>query len=256
MMKLVKPTELEKTPIDETERNRKQEENKQNIQTVNDSFSVDTNNLFQNSSDLKNAHSDFEKFIQAVSADLLIKIDCLKFIKSKEDTTWNDASYARVQLFMLSQYRHRVNRFREVSRNSLENICNKTANDNQVTTLVAKHIDILARLKRRLKHILDVSEKYAVEDLFSKINLLKEMSDEMDNPTQNHNEGKESRRRYKSLISLQKMIIQDTTEAKTSIEREKSVEKEIILAKKQKVKTWRSLTDHLTVLTKTYTNRR
>ena len=43
-----------------------------------------------------------------------------------------------------------------------------------------KHIDILGKMKRRMKHIIDVSDKYAVENIFEVINLLREMSEAME----------------------------------------------------------------------------
>ena len=71
---------------------------------------------------LKNIHEDFEKFLDAVSCDLASKSERLTMLKNSGNTNMNDKSYADVQLFMLSQYSHRINRFREVSRSSLEKI--------------------------------------------------------------------------------------------------------------------------------------
>ena len=73
--------------------------------------------------------------------------------------------------------------------------------DNKKMKLVDKHIDTLAKLKRWLKHFLDVSDKYAVEDLFDGINLLNDISEDVDKQAKSPNEGRKSKRRYKSLIS-------------------------------------------------------
>ena len=127
-----------------------------------DSFSIEMSKLFLISSDLKTAQADFEKFIHVVSEDLATKIDQLKSIKSNETAQWNERSYASVQVIMLNQYVHRINRFRVVSRNSLKNLAIKVNKDDKKMKHINKHIDTLAKLKRRLKHILDVSDKYAV----------------------------------------------------------------------------------------------
>ena len=257
MKKFVKPN------LERTRSNPNKEIQKLKInQYSSDKLSDDINKLFKNYNALNNVHSEFEKFIHIVSTDLQTKIDCLKNVKNNENINWNDKSYASVQLFMLYQYSHRVNRFRDVSLDSLENICNKFSKGEKTDTLVKKHNDILAKLKRRLKHILDVSEKYAVEDIFSNINILKEMSQEMEPPAQNSADSFERTKRYKSLISLQKIIIQDKTDfqgmvySENNSERSKPDENEKNILKKQKVRTLRSLGDHMTVLTKTYTNRR
>ena len=43
---------------------------------------------------------------------------------------------------------------------------------NDVEALVDKHMSIVGKMKRRMKQMLDVTEKYAVEDIFETINLL------------------------------------------------------------------------------------
>jgi hypothetical protein len=222
-----------------------------------DSFSLEMNNIFLISSDLKTAQADFEKFIHVVSEDLATKINQLKSIKSNENAQWNERSYASLQVIMLNQYVHRINRFRVVSRNSLKNLSSKVNEDKGKIKLVDKHIDTLAKLKRRLKHILDVSDKYAVEDLFDGINLLNDISDDVDKQAKSPNAGRKSKIQYKSLISLQKSILDDKSKYDgAGANDEKAKGKEINNAEKKKVHNWRSLTDHLSVLTKTYTNRR
>ena len=80
------------------------------------------NTNFKEFENLKKIHEEFEKFLDAVSCDLASKAERLKALKDCVNTKLNDKSYAGVQLFMLSQYSHRINRFREVSRSSLANI--------------------------------------------------------------------------------------------------------------------------------------
>ena len=140
-MEIFRRTELRRTLSHNNERQENGEE------SGFDSFSIEMSK-FHSSSDLKTAQADFEKFIHVVSEDLATKIKQLKSIKSNENAEWNERSNASVQVMMLNQYVHRINRFREVSRNSLNNLAIKVNKDNKKMKLVDKHIDTLAKLKR------------------------------------------------------------------------------------------------------------
>jgi hypothetical protein len=214
--------------------------------------------LFEKFDNLKKSAEDFENFLSVVSNDLIAKTEALKNLKNNESTKRNDRSFASVQLFMLSQYSHRINRFRTVSRISLENIRKKHEKEINVDDLVIKHIDILTKMKRRMKHIIDVSEKYAVTDIFDTINLLREMSEEMDPSVTSSDEGKTNkkmnRRHCKSMMSLEKVTMPatDTVDSSAPLPGEEMM----VGARSQKMNTFKSLTDHLSCLTKTYTSRR
>ena len=233
---------------------------KQKLDDINDGKDSDfeetpeCNAAFKQFDNLKKTHHEFEKFLAAVSGDLTVKSENLKALKNCLNTKLNDKSYAGVQLFMLSQYSHRINRFREVSRNSLDHIFKNIEKENNAQELIAKHIDILGKMKRRMKHIIDVSEKYAVENIFDSINLLREMSEAMEPSPP---EKKVKMGKCKSMNSLHK-IRHDTIESIGSDcdLKETSSEASNVLTKSRKVNTLRSLSEHLAVLTKTYTNRR
>jgi hypothetical protein len=138
------------------------------------------------------------------------------------------------------QYVHRINRFRVVSRNSLNNLSVKVNEDNEKIKLIDKHIDTLAKLKRRLKHILDVSDKYAVKDLFDQITLLNVISEDVGIHAKSPTREGTSKRRYKFLISLRKSHLDDKIEFDgTGADVEKNAGKEI--EKKKKVHNWRSI---------------
>jgi len=199
---------------------------------------------------LQQNHCEFVKFLDAVSSDLAAKIAKLKLLKESSNTKLNDKSYAGVQLFMLGQYSHRISRFREVSTTSLENISRKIEKDENMFELMKRHNDILGKMKRRMKHIIDVSDKYAVENIFEGINLFREMSEQMEHVP---HEKSMKMGKCKSMNSLFKN--------QTSVESEPDMKENLpngtnYQPKPKKINTFRSLTDHLTVLTKTYTNRR
>ena len=194
---------------------------------------------------LKEAQEEFELFLVAVSDDTVSKIEQLKKIKSADSLYWNDKSYANIQILMLNQYCHRINRFKEVSRNSLHCVKNKPVEKSEQAA--RKHIETLSKLKRRLKHILDVSNKYAVEEMFDTLNILNDMPEDLGFDLKHGTVRKKSVRRHNSLITIQKNMLFPTSEGSKKDEDE---------TKKHRGRTLRSLSDHLSVLTKTYTNRR
>ena len=69
-----------------------------------------------------------------------------------------------LKLFMLSQYRQRISWFSAVAASSLLSISNRLQRQETVEDAVEKHIMVVAKMKRRMKQMLDVADKYAVED--------------------------------------------------------------------------------------------
>lgn len=238
--------------------------------------------VFKQFENLRKSHEDFEKFLDVVLSDLMVKMEGLKRIRECEKSKRNDKSYASVQLFMLTQYNHRINRFKIVADDSLDDICKKHGKENEVTSLVIKHIDVLGKMKRRMKHMVDVAEKYAVTDMFDTLNMLHEMEEEL-NPqlckvtevnsiNNSSNMRRKMSRQSKSLFSINNAFL-DMPEVESASPRniriksigcsEMSSSSELSSAMSSKeggrgpkMNTFRSLTDHLTVLTKSYTNRR
>ena len=84
----------------------------------------------------------------------------------------NQKTFVNVQIMMLKCYSNRVKSFQKVSDNSISKICKEYSKDERddetIGYLVKKHIQGLVKMKRRMKQILDVSEKYAVIDLLDK----------------------------------------------------------------------------------------
>ena len=137
---------------------------------------------------------------------------------------------------------------------------------------------IVGKMKRRMKQMLDVTEKYAVEDIFDTINLLQQMSNKIKlSPI----EGEEERvnrlsRRSQSLTVLgvdtvdspskstgrkqQAKLVQSSSSSRRSLspltERAGGGGEVHLEVGGRKMNTFKSFSDHLAVLTKTYTNRR
>ena len=218
---------------------------------------------------LTRTHGEFEKFLDMVSSDLSEKVEKQKLLKE------TDKNYAGVQLFMLTKYRNRIDRFRQVSKNNLDNILD-TARDKENTEqdtileYVNKHIETVGKMKRRSKQILDISDKYAVEDIFDNINLVNECSASLvpaSSIPSSTGHSKMSKWRSIGVLSAKKVepvsavpgveepVSIDDVSLRTSSTRT-SRSSTSSTSRHSKLSTFLSLTDHLAVLTKTYTGRR
>ena len=135
---------------------------------------------------------------------------------------------------------------------------------------------IVGKMKRRMKQMLDVTEKYAVEDIFDTINLLHQMSNKIKLSPIEGEEERVSRltRRSQSLTVLGV----DTVDSPSTRSKQQGGVKLVQSSSSsssrrslspltergrtgvgevgRKLNTFKSFGDHLAVLTKTYTNRR
>ena len=207
---------------------------------------TDYSELLDTSSDLKIAQKDFENFISEVTDDLMRKIGQLKAMKHNQNVPWTERSYASVQIIMLNQYVHRIKRFKVLSKNSLETMNKAVKEETKMNTLTAKHIDMLGKFKRRLKHMLDVTEKHVAVNMLT-INVLHQRMQEDDLLNQSLKEKKNEDRHQESSSALQRSI---------SESEENSEDSAFTRLKRARLNSFRSISDHLTVLSKTYTNRR
>ena len=133
---------------------------------------------------LQSSQTEFESFLDMVSSDLTDKT--LKQKQSKGP----DGGFAKVQMFMLTKYITRVERFREVSRTNMDNIVILADNKENVDSKVIlghvnKHVETIGKMKRRSKQILDISDKYAVENILDNINLVTQLSQSLEQPKAN-----------------------------------------------------------------------
>ena len=169
-------------------------------------------------------------------------------------------------------------RFQNVANSSLLSISSALENGKEVGGLVEKHMAIVGKMKRRMKQMLDVTEKYAVEDIFDTINLLQQMSNKIKLSPIEGEEERVSRltRRSQSLTVLGVDTVDGTSKSKQTNAGAKLVKTSSSSSSRRslsplterggggggemvggrKMNTFKSLGDHLAVLTKTYTNRR
>ena len=220
---------------------------------------------------LKNSQELFDQFMEVVEEDVKKKINCLKSVKNNDYFNTNQKTYATVQIFMLKRYSKRIKSFQKSSENSIGNICDKYCKDNRdemkVGHLVNKHIQVLAKMKRRMKHIIDVSEKYAVIELFIIMNAINEKSDDLD--LSSSLKDSKDRRLTQSLTSFSNVAHSDVNSpslsgipspsslcsfefAESSIS---CLDYQPSVFNKQSLRPLKSFSDHMCVLTKTYTSK-
>merc|ERR1712038_1538953 len=204
-----------------------------------------------------------------VSADLTDKTVKQKQLKG------SDGGFAKVEMFMLTKYSNRIERFRQVSRTNMDNIViladNKENVDSSKVVLdyVNKHIETIGKMKRRSKQILDISDKYAVENILDNINLVTQLSQSLEQPKANAKMNKWNSAGF--LNSHRGSIIpaveetepdsrtsnRDGSRSPTDVSRPlRSWSSRESSGRHSKLSTFLSLKDPLAVLTKTYTDRR
>ena len=98
----------------------------------------------------------------------------------------------------------------------------------------------VSKMKRRMKDMIDVTDKYAVADIFDSINILNEASKDLDSLDSSHSSAR------RSVVSLGG---EESTQNISTISTRSDVTS---LGQQRKSKTLRSLSDHLAVLRRTY----
>jgi len=205
------------------------------------------------------AQKEFELFTAAVLDDLEAKVASLKKFKASYTTSYHDRSYAALQIFMLQMYSSRIERFRSGSVKSIENICamlDEGESPEKVNGCVATFHCGLSKMKTRMKHMIDVSDKYAVVEIFDTINILNTVSLEIDCENQNNSN-------MHSFVSLGNITaVESPPLPPHDLATRKSSESSVASSTSYgstceerpmtNVKTLKSLSDHVCVLSKTY----
>lgn len=207
---------------------------------------------------LGEAQVDFEQFTVAVVEDLTIKLANLKRFKLSESATIHERSYATLQIFMLQKYSNRIASFKNVSTKSIENICRKFE-ENEPMEKLQDYVDqfksCLAKMKTRMKHMIDVSDKYAVIEIFDTINIFNKVSNDLDCTETDENQ-------IENFVSLENISNSSPASLEASTTRKCSDFSMTSISSfgwspedrnlTGNVKTFRSLSDHVCVLGKTY----
>merc|ERR1719443_2881475 len=104
---------------------------------------------------------------------------------------------------MMDKYSSRIESFRTISCHSIESICiiHNQRPSLDISNLVNKYSNTVSRMKRRMKDMIDVTDKYAVVEIFDNINILNEASKDLDKLRDPEGEDR-ARRSVVSLMSV------------------------------------------------------
>ena len=205
---------------------------------------------------LGEAQREFELFTSMVVEDLADKVARLRRFKSSSSTSYSDHSYASLQIFMLQMYSSRIETFKGRAARSIEEICTRFEQRESAEKLAASVQTFqngLSKMKTRMKHMIDVSDKYAVIEIFDTINIFNKVSLSLDCSDAYD-------RDLHTFTSLGNILVDCPP---TELTRRKASEASSISSNSSSfssseersssnVKTLRSISDHVCVLSKTY----
>ena len=134
--------------------------------------------LFRHFPKLQQVNEDFDEFLSIVKTDLKEKSNELK--KQRNASSRGSRNYAVIQLFMLQQYEQRLDRFDYLTKQSLFKLSQRFLVGDEIDEEVEEHINIVTKIKRRMKGFLDVSDKHQVLDLNESVHQMNEHCEGLD----------------------------------------------------------------------------
>jgi len=129
--------------------------------------------LLQEYPELAADHQAFLLLLSVITKDLQEKRKDIKAAREEEKKlTKTERSLATVQMFLYSKYLLRIEDFRRITEVSLVKMANQWAEGEDVTKRKDKHQAILRTIRRRMKSLMDVTDKYSVGNIFTGLGLL------------------------------------------------------------------------------------
>jgi len=136
--------------------------------------------LLEEYPELAVTHQDFLLLLSVIASDLLVKRGD---IKAARDTgkmlSKSDKSLATVQLYLYTKYILRINEFRRIGEVSIDKMASKWAEGEDISDLLLKHQAVLRKIRRRMKALMDVTDKYSVGNIFTGLGLLAEVNQQL-----------------------------------------------------------------------------
>ena len=216
--------------------------------------------------ELEQLQNEFESFLSVVNQDIEAKTEYWSVLKKGEVERRASRgelgrrgkkleTYASIQRFMLRRYSKRISRFLKASVESLRRICEVCSSEGErAEELIDTHVHILVKMKRRLKHMMDVSDKYFLTDLADTLDLLGQATSELAHPMEESYVGGTSS--CSSISDLSTCSSSYLSLSSPSISYISSSSSSSSTAPHHpKLRPFRSLLDQLIVLGKTYTER-
>ena len=204
--------------------------------------------LFKSYPELQKINADFTEFSCVVKRDLDDKTVVLMNLKEDKWSTRSDKSYARIQLFMMNQYVKRLSRFDFLHQQSLLKMSKRYLRGEDLTDMVTVHGNIVTKMLRRMKMMMDVTEKYVDSEAMDAVHQMKTFCQNLDSRYL-------SASKFSSLHSLDGLpeVNKDFAEFTLSW-RSKSLSDfmspDLDEKGKRKRDTFRSVTDHFSIISK------
>ena len=219
--------------------------------------------------ELEQLQNEFESFLSVVNQDIEAKTEYWSVLKKGEVERRASRgklgrrgkkleTYASIQRFMLRRYSKRISRFLKASVESLRRICEVCSSEGErerAEELIDTHVHILVKMKRRLKHMMDVSDKYFLTDLADTLDLLGQATSELAHPMEESYVGGTSSCSSISDLSTCSSSYLSLSSPSISYISSSSSSSSSTAPHQPKLRPFRSLLDQLIVLGKTYTER-
>ena len=216
--------------------------------------------------ELEQLQSEFESFLGVVDQDIEVKSEYWSALK-KGEAVWESSreigprgkkleTYASIQSFMLRRYSKRISKFRRASVESQRRICEVySLSESEAEVLIERHMHILVKMKRRLKHMMDVSDKYFLTDLVDTLHLLGQATSELAPPIEleRYMDSSSSCSSFDNLSTSTSYL--SLSSPSISYISSSSSSSSAAAPHHLKLRPFRSLLDQLVVLGKTYTER-
>ena len=122
---------------------------------------------------MKTRQDLFDNFVETVKDDINNKRAVWSLDEDNACLNSKQRTYAKLHGFMLGQFLKRLNKFQKYSDTSISRICQEFCkeerNEEIVSHYVKKHIQSLEKMKRRMKHMIDVADKYSEREFVTRV---------------------------------------------------------------------------------------
>lgn len=137
--------------------------------------------LLEEYPELAVTHQEYLLLLSAIATDLLEKRKDIKAVRrdAGKCLSKSEKSLASVQLYLYTKYILRIEEFRRIGEASIEKMAFKWAEGEDISDRLLKHQAVLRKIQRRMKALMDVTDKYSVGNIFTGLGLLAEINQQL-----------------------------------------------------------------------------
>ena len=205
--------------------------------------------LLKSYPELQKINADFTEFSCVVKRDLEDKTVVLMNLKEDKWSTRSDKSYARIQLFMMNQYIKRLSRFDFLHQQSLLKMSKRYLRGEDLTDMVRVHGNIVTKMLRRMKMMMDVTEKYVDSEAMDAVHQMKTFCQNLDSRYLSASKFSSSLHSLDGLPEVNKDFAEFTLSWRSKSLSD-FMSPDLDQKGKRKRDTFRSVTDHFSIISK------